>query len=104
MVAFGICFILAGLVGKVIGCGGAASICKYGVKDSFRVGVGMMARAEVALVCAQKGVENGMISSSIMPFIVLMIIISSFATPIILRKMYRGELETPNVDLVTEKK
>ena len=45
-----------------------------------------------------------MISSSIMPFIVLMIIISSFATPIILRKMYRGELETPNVDLVTEKK
>lgn len=104
MVAFGICFILAGLIGKVMGCGGAAAICKYGVKDSFRVGVGMMARAEVALVCAQKGVENGMISSSIMPFIVLMIIISSFATPIILRKMYRGELETPNVDLVTEKK
>lgn len=104
MVAFGICFILAGLIGKVMGCGGAAAICKYGLKDSFRVGVGMMARAEVALVCAQKGVENGMISSSIMPFIVLMIIISSFATPIILRKMYRGELETPNVDLVTEKK
>ena len=104
MVAFGICFILAGLIGKVMGCGGAAAICKYGVKDSFRVGVGMMARAEVALVCAQKGVENGMISSSIMPFIVLMIIISIFATPIILRKMYRGELDTPNVDLAAAEK
>lgn len=104
MVAFGICFILAGLIGKVMGCGGAAAICKYGLKDSFRVGVGMMARAEVALVCAQKGVENGMISSSIMPFIVLMIIISSFATPIILRKMYRGELDTPNVDLAAAEK
>lgn len=91
MILFGICFIIAGLAGKVIGCGGLALICKYGKKDSFRVGIGMMARAEVALVCAQKGVENEMISSSIMPFIVLMIIISSFATPIILRRLYKGE-------------
>lgn len=90
---FGICFILAGLLGKVVGCGGMAFLCKYGARDSMKVGVGMMARAEVALVCAQKGVEHGMINTSIMPFIVLLIIISSFVTPIVLRKLYSKELK-----------
>lgn len=89
MILFGICFILAGLSGKVLGCAGASLLCRYSVKDSLRVGVGMMARAEVALVCAQKGVENGMIDSAIMPFILMLIIISSFVTPMILRRSYK---------------
>ncbi|MBO5024355.1 MAG: cation:proton antiporter [Clostridia bacterium] len=93
LIFFGVCFIVAGLIGKVIGCGTAAIACKYGVRDSLKVGIGMMARAEVALVCAQKGAEFGMINTSIMPFIVILIVISSFTTPIVLRKLYRKELE-----------
>ena len=60
-------------------------LCGYKGKDALRIGVGMMARAEVALVCAQKGVESGIIDSTIMPFIRIMIIITSFVTPITLR-------------------
>lgn len=93
MLLFGLCFIVAGLLGKVVGCGGAALCFGYGKKDSLRVGVGMMARAEVALVCAGKGVEYGLADSAIMPFIVLLIIISSVVTPIILRASYRDELK-----------
>lgn len=37
MAGFGVCFILAGLLGKVIGCGTGALICKYSFKDSLRV-------------------------------------------------------------------
>lgn len=92
MILFGVCFIAAGMLGKVLGCGLASGCCGYGLKDSFRVGIGMMARAEVALVCAQKGVDTGMISSSIMPFIVILIIITSLATPIALRASYKNEL------------
>ena len=51
----------------------------------------MMARAEVALVCAQKGVESGIIDSTIMPFILILIIITSFITPITLRLTYKKE-------------
>ena len=76
MILFGLCFILAGLSGKVIGCAGASLLCRYDFKDSVRVGLGMMVRAEVALVCAQKGVENHMINSNIMPFILILIILS----------------------------
>lgn len=97
MILFGLLFIVAGLVGKVVGCGGTALLCRYGLKDSFRVGIGMMARAEVALVCAQKGVEIGMISSSIMPFIVVLIILSSFVTPILMRASYKKELAAPKL-------
>lgn len=97
MIWFGLLFIVVGLVGKVIGCGGTALLCRYGLKDSFRVGIGMMARAEVALVCAQKGVEIGMISSSIMPFIVVLIILSSFVTPILMRVSYKKDLAAPKL-------
>ncbi|MCR5636330.1 MAG: cation:proton antiporter [Clostridiales bacterium] len=88
VVLFGLCFIVAGICGKLFGCMGASLICRYSVRDSLRVGVGMMARAEVALICAQKGIDKGMIDSSIMPFIVILIIISGLATPIILKKSY----------------
>lgn len=91
MVLFGGLFILAGMIGKVFGCGGAALCCKFSLRDSMRVGVGMMPRAEVALVCAQKGVDSGMISSSILPFIVLLIVITSFLTPILLKSSMQRE-------------
>ena len=92
MILFGLCFILAGLSGKVIGCAGASLLCRYDFKDSVRVGLGMMVRAEVALVCAQKGVENHMINSNIMPFILILIILSSFVTPMFLKMSYKKEL------------
>jgi Kef-type K+ transport system membrane component KefB len=91
MLLFGVLFIVAGMIGKVFGCGGAALLCRYSFKDSLKVGVGMMARAEVALVTAQKGVEYGIIDTSIMPFIVLLIIVTSFITPISLQSAYRSD-------------
>ncbi|MCI8388577.1 MAG: cation:proton antiporter [Clostridiales bacterium] len=91
MLLFGFLFIAAGIVGKLCGCGAAALTCGYGFSDSLKVGLGMMARAEVALVTAQKGIEHGIIDSSIMPFIVIMIILTSFITPICLQASYRSD-------------
>ncbi len=91
MLLFGALFVVAGLVGKVAGCATAARCCGYNTSDSFKIGIGMMARAEVALVCAQKGIENGVISSDIMPFILILIIFSSFVTPFCLQRSYRAD-------------
>lgn len=88
MLLFGAAFILAGIAGKIIGCGGASLCCRYGFSDSLKVGVGMMARAEVALVTAQKGVEYGIIGGEIMPFIVVLIVVTSFLTPLALKGIY----------------
>lgn len=88
---FGIALAVAGILGKVLGCGGSAYLCKYNAADSFRIGIGMMARAEVALVCTQKGVDSGIIGSEIMPFILILIVVTSFITPIVLKSTYKKE-------------
>lgn len=90
-ILFGTCFILAGLAGKVIGCGGMAKCFKYSFKDSLKIGIGMMARAEVALVTTQKGIEYNLIDDSIMPFVIILILISSLLTPLFLQLLYKKE-------------
>lgn len=92
IVGFGFAFIAAGLIGKVLGCGLGSLICKYSLKDSLRVGIGMMARAEVVLVCTQKGVDSSIVDQSIMPFVLILIIVSSLLTPLFLKISYRKEL------------
>lgn len=91
MIAFGVCFILAGLIGKVLGCGAGAKITGNKWKDSLRVGIGMMARAEVALICAQKGIDAGLVDPGMSTFIVILIVISSFVTPLVLKATYKNE-------------
>ena len=88
-ILFGCLFIVAGIVGKLIGCGIAAKCCKYSFSDSVKIGVGMMARAEVCLVTASKGA--GIIDNNIMPFIVLLIIITSLLSPIFLKLIYNHD-------------
>jgi Kef-type K+ transport system membrane component KefB len=88
---FGVCWIIAGLLGKVLGAGLGGVICKFNLKDSARIGVGMMARAEVLIVTAQTGVEAGLVDSKIIPFTLGLILISSFATPILLKVLFKGE-------------
>ena len=94
-VLFGLCFVAAGIIGKFAGCFGTSLMCGYSAKDSCRVGLGMMVRAEVALVCCQKGVDAGIIGTEIMPFLVLLIIVTSFITPVLLKASYKNDpLET----------
>ena len=90
-VLFGVCFIIAAILGKFIGCGFGAKICGFSWSDSAKAGIGMMVRAEVCLVCAQKGVENGLIDASIMPFILVLIIVTSFAAPVLLKLLYKKD-------------
>lgn len=99
-VVFGLLFVLVGIIGKVVGCGGAAKLCKFSWKDSTSIGIGMMVRAEVALVCADK--LKGIISPDITTFVVILILITSLLTPILLKLLNKNKktdnpLETPNI-------
>lgn len=91
LIGFGCCFILTGLLSKVIGCGVGAKVTGNSWKDSVRIGVGMMARAEVALICATKGMNSGLVDSGLSVFIVILIIVSSFVTPLVLKATYKNE-------------
>ncbi|NCA66707.1 MAG: cation:proton antiporter, partial [Clostridia bacterium] len=96
MLWFGLAYIAVAIISKLFGCGAGALLCRYSMKDSMRIGLGMMVRAEVVLVCTQKGIESGMVDSTIMPFVLMIILITSFATPILMKMTYRNELNMPS--------
>jgi Kef-type K+ transport system membrane component KefB len=90
---FGLIWVVVGMLGKVIGCTSAGLLFRYKFHDSLKFGIGMMARAEILIVCAQKGVDSGLIDNKIMMFCLLLILVSSFATPILLKLLYRNEID-----------
>lgn len=85
---FSIAFVAVGLIAKIIGCGLMARICKFNMSDSLKIGVGMMTRGEVALIVSQKGLSVGLLTPVYFTSVILLIIISSIATPIILKLLY----------------
>jgi len=91
IIGFGFVFIIVGLLGKFVGCGLGGLISRFSFKDSIRIGLGMMVRAEVLLVCTQKGIDSFLISSDIMPFILILILLSTLLTPILLKLSYKNE-------------
>ncbi|MBO4338490.1 MAG: cation:proton antiporter [Clostridia bacterium] len=86
---FGLAFVAVGLISKFGGASLGAKLCGYGNDESVRVGLGMMCRAEVILITAQRGVNMGFMEQSFMPFVILLVIVSSFITPILLKLTYR---------------
>lgn len=91
LIFFTLCLIIAAVGSKIIGCGLAAKICKMSNSDSLKIGVGMIARGEVALMVAQKGILSGYIDPKILPSIVICVVFAALITPIILKWTYSGE-------------
>ena len=85
---FCICFVIVALLTKIIGCGLAAKICRFNWGDSLKVGVGMMTRGEVALIVAQKGLEINVVDPVYFTAVILLIVVSSVATPLVLKALF----------------
>ncbi len=100
IVLLAIVFVLMAILGKVIGCGLTAKLAKHSFKDCLRIGVGMMARGEVALVVAQKGVEAGIMDSKYLTIVVMLVLVSSVVAPILLKLLYKED----KTELLTENK
>lgn len=95
LIWFGIAFVAVGLASKFIGASVGALSCGFSKSEAAGVGIGMMCRAEVILITAQKGTSIGFLSQDFMPFVILLVIVSSFATPILLKLTYKNEPPAP---------
>ena len=82
---FALLLIVAAVISKVMGCGLGAKLCGMSGHQSLVVGIGMVARSEVALMVAQKGLDSGLIPEEALPAIVLSIVASALVTPILLK-------------------
>ena len=82
---FAVILVVFAVISKIIGCGLGARMCRFTGPQSLIIGIGMVARSEVALMVAQKGIDAGMINPTILPAIILSVIASSLITPILLK-------------------
>ena len=83
---FSLLFVLVGVLGKIIGCGGVAKLCKFSWRESGQIGV--------ALVVCNKGIEGGLFAGTVINPIVaviMLVIISSLLAPILLKLMFKGD-------------
>lgn len=89
---FAAVFVVIGILGKIIGSGGAAKIFKYTNRESAIVGVGMLARGEVALVVCAKGLEGGLFQGTVINITlatILLIMVTSLLSPMFLKLLFK---------------
>ena len=79
---------IAAVAGKLIGCAGSAKLCKMSNQESLQIGVGMISRGEVAIITASLGLSKGIISESMYPTLLVVIIITTIVTPLLLKVVY----------------
>jgi len=90
--AVGMCLVIAAIIGKFVGASFGARVTGNTTKDSLRCGAAMTVRAEVCLVSAAKGIDAGLVDSKIQIFLIILIILTSFSVPLILKASYKKEI------------
>ena len=95
LIVFSLVLLVAAILSKIIGCGVGAKLCRFSTHDSFSVGIGMISRGEVALIVAQKGAQAGLISESLFPAIVVVVIVTTLITPILLKLAMKNDAAAP---------
>ena len=85
--AFGIgsIIILVAVLAKVLGCGFGAKFSGFNSKQSLQIGIGMVPRAEVAIIISNLGLTLGIIDDNMMAITILMVVVTTLFTPSLLK-------------------
>ncbi len=89
---FVLAFVLAGILGKILGCGLMARCMRYSGKNSIAAGCGMIARGEVALAVYATGHNLIAQTGGIDPLVatIFLIISTSILCPVLLKLVFRN--------------
>jgi len=88
LVLFTVLLVVVAVFSKFGGCGLGAKISKYSNRESAQVGAGMIARGEISFIVAAKGIEVGLLSSLMFPSIIVVVLVTAFATPLLLEAAF----------------
>jgi len=90
-VVYALIIVGVAVLGKLVGCYWGAKVSGFSKKHSMQVGIGMIARAEVALIVANQGYRSNIIGMETFTSIVLLVVISTIFTPLLLKMSFKGE-------------
>lgn len=88
---FAVAILVVAILGKIVGCGLGAAASGFSIRESLRVGIGMVSRGEVGLIVASVGLQAGLIDGVIFAIIVLVVLVTTLVTPVMLRYAFRGK-------------
>ncbi len=83
--------VLAAVMGKILGSGIGARLTGFKTREALQIGIGMIPRAEVALIVANLGKNSGMINNTIFTSTILMVIITTIITPPLLKLAFKAD-------------
>lgn len=88
---FAIVYSIIAIIGKIAGCGAGAMLSKFDLKESLRVGIGMIPRMEVALIMANIALTEGVFDRGVFSVSVAMVIVTTVLTPPLLKWAFSRE-------------
>lgn len=96
VVSFAIILTIIAVLTKIIGCSLGCKAFKYSNSESLQVGIGMVSRGEVALIVANKGLAAGLITSTLLAPILIVVIATTIISPILLKMAFNRENSSVN--------
>ncbi len=88
---FAVVISLVAILSKLIGAGAGAKLGGTTWREALRIGVGMASRGEVGLIVAGVGVTSGVIETDVFTVVVIMVLVTTLATPPLLRLAFQGK-------------
>lgn len=88
-VLFAIVLSILGIISKLAGCGLPALLVGFNRSESWKIGVGMIPRGEVALIIGGIALASGVISQQIFGVTIIMTLVTTIIAPIMLVRSYR---------------
>lgn len=89
IIGFAVVLTIVAILTKIIGCGLGAKLCGYQNYQAKRIGIGMISRGEVALIVASKGSSLGLMGSTFLGPVIIVVVITTIITPILLKVVFR---------------
>jgi Kef-type K+ transport system membrane component KefB len=89
VILFGLLVTVAAIVGELLGCGLAANLTGFNLRGSYRIGLGMMPRGEVALIVAGIGLSRQLIGQNVFGVSIMMTLITTILAPILLVRAFK---------------
>jgi Kef-type K+ transport system membrane component KefB len=93
LILLSIVMLVIAILGKLIGCGIAARL--YGItrRESIQIGVGMISRGEVAIITANLGLQNHIITPGLFIPTLIVVVFTTIVTPILLKISFSSKLK-----------
>lgn len=89
-------FIVLAVLGKLIGCSVGARLSGFDKRKSLQIGIGMIPRAEVAIIIATLGVKLHVIGHKELAAVILMVLVTTIVTPSLLKAAFHKETKSRN--------